>query len=80
MQLLDYELLVLKNASLEQNKEKKRTASASTLTDANNSIKALELKKRLYQQNEILNRQSLPLQQFYKNKVYDYFSKQMLFK
>jgi hypothetical protein len=39
-----------------------------------NELKALDFKKRFFNQIEILNRQSLPLQQNYKLKVREYFS------
>ena len=37
------------------------------------NAKKLQLKKLFYNQTEILNRQSLPLQQNYKKKVQEYF-------
>jgi hypothetical protein len=39
-----------------------------------NKIQAIEFNKRFFNQIEILNRQSLPLQQNYKLKVREYFS------
>lgn len=74
IQRLNYELLKLNKATLEQGKDKKRNASLSLKENQRNKKKALEFKKRFYNQIEILNRQSLPLQQAYKLKVREYFS------
>ncbi|WP_430928289.1 DUF4175 family protein [Polaribacter marinivivus] len=74
MQNLNYELLKLDKAALEQGKDKKRKSTSNTLENQRNNIKALKFKKQFYNQIEILNRQSLPLQQNYKKKVRAYFS------
>ena len=74
MQNLNYELLKLEKAALEQGKDKKRKSNASQKESQRNKAKALEFKKVFYNQIEILNRQSLPLQQNYKKKVRAYFS------
>ena len=74
MQRLNYELLKLDKAALEQGEDKKRKSSANLKESQRNKIKALEFKKQFYNQIEILNRQSLPLQQNYKLKVREYFS------
>ncbi|AUC85751.1 hypothetical protein CW731_10825 [Polaribacter sp. ALD11] len=74
MQRLNYELLKLDKAALEQGKDNKRTSSSNLKDTQRNKIKALEFKKQFYNQIEILNRQSLPLQQNYKLKVREYFS------
>jgi hypothetical protein len=74
MQNLNYELLKLDKAALEQGKDKKRKSTSNTLENRRNNIKALKFKKQFYNQIEILNRQSLPLQQNYKKKVRAYFS------
>jgi hypothetical protein len=74
MQKLNYELLKLDKAALEQGKDKKRKSTASQKEFQRNKIKALNFKKQFYNQTEILNRQSLPLQQNYKKKVRAYFS------
>lgn len=73
MQNLNYELLKLDKAALEQGKDKKRKSTSNTLENRRNNIKALKFKKQFYNQIEILNRQSLPLQQNYKKKVRAYF-------
>lgn len=74
MQQLNYELLKLDKAALEQGKDKKRKSTGNKKEYEKNKIKALEFKKLFYNQTEILNRQSLPLQQNYKRKVRAYFS------
>ena len=74
MQQLNYELLKLDKAALEQGEDKKRKSNSNLKEFEKINIKALEFKKQFYNQTEILNRQSLPLQQNYKNKVRAYFS------
>lgn len=74
MQNLNYELLKLDKAALEQGKDKNRKSITNQKPNNRNKVKALEFKKQFYNQIEILNRQSLPLQQNYKNKVRVYFS------
>lgn len=74
MQNLNYELLKLDKAQLEQGEDKKRKSTTNEKENQRNQIKALQFKKQFYNQIEILNRQSLPLQQNYKNKVRAYFS------
>lgn len=74
MRNLEYQLLKLDKAAFEQGFEKKRKSTANTNEAAKRKIKELTLKKLFYNQTEILNRQSLPLQQNYKRKVQKYFS------
>jgi hypothetical protein len=74
MQNLNYELLKLDKAALEQGKEKQRKSKLNQKETQKNNLKQFEFKKEFYNQTEILNRQSLPLQQIYKIKVRDYFS------
>jgi ribosomal protein L17 len=74
MQQLNYELLKLEKAALEQGEEQKRKSNTSKNKVQRNKIKALNFKSRFSNQIEILNRQSLPLQQNYKLKVREYFS------
>ena len=76
MQQLNYELLKLDKAALNQGKDSKRKSNINQIINERNSLKALEFKKQFYNQIEILNRQSLPLQQLYKNKVRTYFSEE----
>lgn len=74
MQNLNYELLKLEKAALEQGKDKKRKSTSNQKENQRNKAKALQFKKQFSNQIEILNRQSLPLQQNYKKKVRAYFS------
>jgi hypothetical protein len=74
MKNLEYQLLKLDKAAFEQGFEKKRKSTANKNEVAKRKIKELTLKKLFYNQTEILNRQSLPLQQIYKKKVQKYFS------
>jgi hypothetical protein len=74
MQRLNYELLKLDKATLEQGEDIKRKSISNKKQEQRNNKKAIEFKKQFYNQIEILNRQSLPLQQNYKLKVREYFS------
>ena len=74
MQQLNYDLLKLDTAALEQGKENKRKAKVNRNTTNKNNNNPLGFKKQFYNQIEILNRQSLPLHQNYKLKVRNYFS------
>ncbi|MGJ8745866.1 DUF4175 family protein [Polaribacter sp.] len=74
MQDLNYELLKLDQATLEQGEDSKRKSNANLKEFQKRTIKAIQFKKQFYNQTEILNRQSLPLQQNYKKKVRAYFS------
>ncbi len=75
MQQLEYELLKLDKAAFEQGKDKKRKSNTNRTQYKKSDIKDLEFKKRFYNQIEILNRQSLPLQENFEKKVQEYFSK-----
>ncbi|CAI8330850.1 MAG: Uncharacterised protein [Polaribacter sejongensis] len=74
MNALNYELLKLSQAVLEQGKDNKRKSNTNFKVLQKRNIKVIEFKKQFFNQTEILNRQSLPLQQNYKNKVRAYFS------
>ncbi|WP_233898898.1 DUF4175 family protein [Tenacibaculum piscium] len=74
MQQLNYQLLKLDKATFEQNKDKQRKSDANLKEFNSKSAKELKFKKLFYNQTEILNRQSLPLQPDYKKKVQEYFS------
>jgi hypothetical protein len=76
MQQLNYDLLKLEKASLEQGKDNIRKAAIGQKEAENKNKKALLFRKQFYNQIEILNRQSLPLQKNYKLKVREYFSEQ----
>lgn len=74
MQQLKYNLLKLDKAAFEQDKDTKRKSNTNQQKYSSKSINLL-LNKLFYNQTEILNRQSLPLQKNYKKKVQEYFSK-----
>ncbi len=74
MQKLNYQLLKLDKAAFEQGREQKRKSNTNLIKFNKNKAKELQFKKQFYNQTEILNRQSLPLQQDYKKKVQKYFS------
>ena len=75
MQQLEYELLKLDKAAFEQGKDKKRKSNTNRDSFRKKKIKELQFKKQFYNQIEILNRQSLPLQENFEKKVQEYFSK-----
>ena len=77
MQQLEYELLKLDKAAFEQGKDKKRKSNTNSAAYQNKQLKELQFKKQFYNQMEILNRQSLPLQQDFEKKVQKYFSKKI---
>jgi len=73
MQQLNYELLKLDTARLEQGKERKRVSKVDLNEGESNKMQSLEFKRQFYKEIEILNRQSLPLHQNYKRIVRKYF-------
>ena len=73
MQQLKYNLLKLDKAAFEQDKDTKRKSSTNQQKYNSNNTKLL-IQKLFYNQTELLNRQSLPLQKNYKKKVQEYFS------
>jgi len=73
---LDHELLKLKKASQKQGKENKRESKTNKTNFPKISPKQLEFKNKYYNQNEILNREVLPLKSLYKKKVQEYFRKE----
>jgi hypothetical protein len=72
---LEYQLLKLNNAFFEQGIDKERKSNSSKFSSQRKQIKALQFKKRFYNQMEILNRQSLPLHEDFEKKVKKYFFK-----
>lgn len=73
MQQLKYNLLKLDNAAFKQDQDTKRKSTFNQQKYSQKNGKAF-IKKLFYNQTEILNRQSLPLQKIYKKKVQEYFS------
>jgi hypothetical protein len=76
MQQLNYELLKLEKATLEQGEDTKRTSETNIQQFENRNIDKLKLQNQYYNSNEILKRQSLPLRTIYKQKVQEYFRKE----
>ncbi|MEZ4818061.1 MAG: DUF4175 family protein [Flavobacteriaceae bacterium] len=73
---LQYELLKLEEADLEQGKENRRE-SRTNRQDFNNTLRFKpEDIKKYFNQEEILNRDALPLQLEYKKEVQKYFNKE----
>ena len=70
---LDHELLKLEKAAQKQGKENKRESKTNRQIYPKMSPKQLEFKNKYDQQNEILNREVLPLRSLYKKKVQEYF-------
>ncbi|WP_229664891.1 DUF4175 family protein [Polaribacter pacificus] len=75
MEQLAYNLLKLEEASQQQGEDSKRK-SKTNFKEFKALQKDLIIQKLFYNQTEILNRQSLPLQKIYKLKVQEYFKKQ----
>ncbi len=75
MQELEYELLKLDTAKLSQGKESNRNSKTNKLKYSTKNQTFLIPQKPRYNQQEILNRQLLPLQDGFKKKVQDYFLK-----
>ena len=73
MMNLKHELLKLQEATKEQGQEEKRESNTNQQEFENRTIKPIDSKKLWFNQNEILNRQSLPLRTIYKKKVQEYF-------
>ncbi|WP_299522687.1 DUF4175 family protein [uncultured Lutibacter sp.] len=73
MEQLNYELLKLEKATLQQGEDKMRKSETNIEQFQNRSIDKLKLQNQYFNYNEILNRQSLPLRTIYKKKVQEYF-------
>ncbi len=70
---LKHELLKLENAINQQGKEEKRESITNDNQFNLRTIDSIKLNRLKFIQNEILNRQSIPLQSIYKKKVQEYF-------
>ncbi|HKJ06699.1 MAG TPA: hypothetical protein VJ970_04475, partial [Flavobacteriaceae bacterium] len=73
---LNYQLLKLEEAKLEQGFDAKRKAEENKTLYTQKKIRELEFKKKIKNNTEILNRQSLPLRTIYKKRVQEYFKNQ----
>ena len=75
MQNLKHELLKLEDARLKQGQDDKREASSNRKDFNNTTNGTIPSAKEYFNEVEILNRQALPLQTIYKEKVNTYFKK-----
>ena len=75
MQQLQYELLKFENANKLQGTDDKRKSETNRLYYENSLQNQIDRAKEYFNSTEILNRQTLPLRQIYKEKVKDYFGK-----
>ncbi len=73
MEQLNYELLKLEKAALQQGEDQKRKSETNIEEFQKRNIEKLKLQNQYFNYNEILNRQSLPLRTIYKKKVQEYF-------
>ena len=72
---LQYELLKLKEADLKQGQESRRESISNSKTYTNTLRLSADEIKKYFNTTEILNKESLPLRQEYKEKVQSYFKK-----
>lgn len=72
---LQHQLLKLENATFQQGQDQKRKSETNLKQYRSASLIQIDNAKQYFNTTEILNRQTLPLQQEYKKKVQDYFKK-----
>ncbi|WP_159090859.1 DUF4175 family protein [Aquimarina aquimarini] len=72
---LKHELLKMEDATFEQGEDEKRESKTNQFQFNNNGVLQLNKAKQYFNTTEILNRQTLPLRQNYKQKVQEYFNK-----
>ena len=70
---LKHQLLKLESATLEQGQDDKRESTTNRKAFSNPTNSQLDKAKEYFNTTEILNRQTLPLRQDYKQKVQEYF-------
>lgn len=75
MMNLQHQLLKLENATFQQGQDTKRKSESNKKEFTNATTKQIPKAKEYFNTTEILNRQTLPLQQVYKKKVQEYFKK-----
>lgn len=75
MSNLKHQLLKLENATFQQGEDNKRKSKTNTRQFGVLSSEQLNSVKRYFNTTEVLNRQTLPLQQHYKRKVQEYFKR-----
>ncbi|WP_397364169.1 DUF4175 family protein [Olleya sp. R77988] len=73
MMNLQHQLLKLENAALQQGQEQKRQSETNKAEFKNTTINQVDKAKQYFNTTEILNKQTLPLQQIYKQKAQHYF-------
>ena len=75
MKQLEHKLLELEDAELEQGKKPERESRTNREEFQNRTNNQILKAKEYFNTTEILNRQSLPLRQIYKQKVKEYFER-----
>ncbi len=73
MQRLNQNLLKLEKANYSQEKNKERKAESGLIMDNERLIKSIRFQKLYLEQDEILIRNSLPLQPNFQDRVKNYF-------
>jgi hypothetical protein len=73
MKNIQHQLMKLQKATLQQNEDTKRKSEANKKEFENTSTNQIETAKQYFNTTEILNKQHLPLQPIYKQKVQQYF-------
>ncbi|WP_375238461.1 DUF4175 family protein [Aurantibacter sp.] len=73
MKNIQHQLMKLEKATLQQNEDTKRKSEANKKEFENTSTNQIETAKQYFNTTEILNKQHLPLQPIYKQKVQQYF-------
>ncbi|PWI29806.1 hypothetical protein DI383_08605 [Flavobacteriaceae bacterium LYZ1037] len=76
MMNLQHQLLKLENATFQQGQDTKRKSDTNSNEFDNNTNNQIPKAKEYFNTNEILNRQSLPLQPVYNKKVKEYFKQE----
>lgn len=75
MMALRYELLKLENATFQQGEDDKRESQTNRNIFNNSATNQILTAREYFNTTEILNRQALPLREFYKKRVQDYFKR-----
>ena len=70
---LQHQLLKLEKATFQQGQDTKRKSTTNKKEYSNTTTNQIPKAKEYFNTTEILNKQTLPLQQVYKKKVQDYF-------
>ncbi|MFI2741703.1 hypothetical protein ACG2LH_03105 [Zhouia sp. PK063] len=74
MKQLEHQLLKLNNAAFTQGKDSERESKTNTKQFTNPVKSSNQVIKDYFPETELLNRQALPLRQFYKIKIQEYFN------